>query len=224
MEKIKDVFNKLKNISGAYLEDLPVGEDWYEARLEKCLACPNNTKNGAKLKTISSKIVEKTLVDEEFGQCALCGCPTERKSSRKQESCPDTPKQWEALEIKPSSKIGSITDLFSVKAVKGVKNIYTQGGTFVVEAFPTDSIVFVELDVNTIFKGKVLAIKPSCYCAKAVCNHTENPDEYRIKIRIDKGGEKVEDKVNFSTTFTREGVIGKASIINLQILVDFKII
>ena len=56
MEKIKDVFNKLKNISGAYLEDLPVGEDWYEARLEKCLACPNNTKNGAKLKTISSKI------------------------------------------------------------------------------------------------------------------------------------------------------------------------
>lgn len=211
--------SKIKNIANSYKNPLPVEEDWFKDRISKCITCPLNTKNGAELKSWIDKGVEKVFVNEEYGQCTLCGCPTDRKASQKPESCPDNPSKWGALVTESSKGVQSITDMFTVECNSGVNSISTKGGTFVVDALDVEKDLFLSFNVKTKFKGKALQFIPGC--ASCTTGVIDRKDElYTLKVKIDKE-EKGYHSVAFSVTFDREGIVGRASIISLQFKVNF---
>lgn len=203
---------------GSYIKPLPKEEDWFKDRISKCLECPLNTKNGAKLDTTKKEIAQ-ILVNEDYGQCSSCGCPVERKASLKDEECPDNPPKWGSLITKPAKGVTSITDMFSVECENGIESIKTVGGTFVVNALDVAKDLFLTFKVKTNFKGK--AIKFMAGCPSCTKGSVEKKEEYYlIKVKVSK-----EDigrhSVAFNVTFDREGIVGRASVISLQFKVNF---
>lgn len=95
---------KAKTIASAYLEPLPVGQEWYEKRLAACVDCDYNTKNienKTMLQKLVSTVTENTIASQ--GTCNLCGCPVNRKCSRKGEVCSlvsmNIEPKWSAIEV-----------------------------------------------------------------------------------------------------------------------------
>lgn len=202
----------------SYIKPLPKDEDWFKDRISKCLECPLNTKNGAQLDSAKKKVAT-VLVNEEYGQCSLCGCPVERKASLKDEECPDNPPKWGSLVTKPAQGVTSITDMFSVECESGIESIKTVGGTFVVNALDVEKDLFLTFKVNTNFKGKVLKFIAGCpACTKGSIEKKEQ--YYLIKVKVVKE-DKGRHSVAFNVTFDREGIVGRASVISLQFKVNF---
>lgn len=96
-------FKKAKTIAKAFTNKLPVGEAWYEKRLEICNSCEFNTKNIDKnLLSITDRIQINSGLCDNNNHCTACKCCIERKCSVKTETCGlvkigKTPK-WIALE------------------------------------------------------------------------------------------------------------------------------
>lgn len=201
----------------SYLKELPLDEPWFKYRLDKCLVCPNNTKNGAELTKWTHKAVEKTLANEQYGQCNLCGCPTERKCSVRSESCPDNPKQWDALDAVGK---GSITDFFGVISEKGIKDIVTRGGTFVMTAEDVKDSLFLQFKVTTSFGGKFEKFTPGCPACTEGFVESIDDNNYTVKVKIKKQ-ELGYHRVAFSITFNRNGMVGRAAYITMNVQTDF---
>lgn len=201
---------------GSYIKKLPKEQDWYKDRLEKCLSCPMNTKNGAEVKGIL-KNTAKVLVDEEFGQCSLCGCPVERKCSVKAEKCPKNPPEWEPLEVVGK---GSISDYFKLKAVKNIKAINKLGGTFVLDCEDTTGDLFVELDVETSFNGKLNLLRRGCEACTDAHLLSKDSKNHTLKVRV-KNKSIGYHRVSLFVTFSRDDLAGRASLITLNIQIDF---
>jgi len=51
---------KIKNIAKAYTNSLPIGEDWYEDRLSKCVKCEFNSNNVTYNTLTAMQKVQKT--------------------------------------------------------------------------------------------------------------------------------------------------------------------
>lgn len=209
--------NELNKIL-SYVKPLPKDEDWFKDRIKKCLECPLNTKNGAELDSAKKKVAT-VLVNEEYGQCSLCGCPVERKASLKDEECPDNPRKWGSLVTKPPKGVTSITDMFSVECEGAIESIKTVGGTFVVNALDVKKDLFLTFKVATNFKGKALKFMAGCLaCTKGSVEKKE--DHYIIKVKVTKE-DKGRHTVAFNITFDRDGIVGRASVISLQFKVNF---
>lgn len=208
------IFDILKS----YTNDLPVNQDWYKDRLDKCLECPLNTKNGASLKPWM-KVVEKTVVNKEFGQCSLCGCPTERKTSLKNESCPDEPSRWESIQTEATKGKGLISDLFRIEAKRGIKSINVRNGVFEIEGIDSESALFLELNVFTLFDGKSIKFNPSCSCTTGFITKIDD-NHYQLKVKIDKE-DKGLHRVTFSTTFSRNNLSGRSATVDLFMKVNY---
>lgn len=99
-----DKIKKAKTIAKAMINPLPIGEEWFEKRMEICNACERNTKNMSKkeLSTID-KIKLATNLCPEGDHCTACGCCTHRKASQKDQACglkdEGLPTKWPALEV-----------------------------------------------------------------------------------------------------------------------------
>lgn len=208
--------NKL-DIIKSYLKDLPTEEEWFKHRISKCLECPYNTKNGAELKKLSHKMVEKTLADKEYGQCSLCGCPTEKKCSVLSSSCEDTPKRWNSLELVGK---GSITDYLKINAIKNIKEIEKKSGSFIFEAIDVENHLYIEFEVETSFNGNFVRFTAGCpSCTKGDVTSLGG-NKYLVKIRIQKE-ELGYHRSSFSITFNRDGMAGKAALITLSGQINF---
>lgn len=95
---------KAKTIAKAFLTPLPVGEKWYEDRLEICKTCPKNSGNvdESKLSFIDKAKIASNFCDEG-NHCLACGCCIERKAATKSEECGlgevGEVAKWPALEV-----------------------------------------------------------------------------------------------------------------------------
>lgn len=79
---------KVKNIGDAFLNELPVNEDWYQERLKICSGCEYNSDNIPKeSKTLVQKIRGVANVCPEVRWCTLCGCCIDRKAAVPGEIC-----------------------------------------------------------------------------------------------------------------------------------------
>jgi hypothetical protein len=119
IEKLKKLKNKVEHIHEAWTHDLPVGEDWYEKRLEACRTCPLMSANVEK-KSIVQNIRESIGGIFKDDHCTICGCPIARKASVKAESCADeNNKKWDALAVGVSSNKNAI---FAVEKIETAHN------------------------------------------------------------------------------------------------------
>lgn len=105
-KKVTRIANALKNkVTG----NLPVGEEWYEKRVEACRSCEHNS-NIKKPKTVMETIEHSAHSAKCFGNdfCTLCTCCIELKCSEKEEYCKlkdlgQKPK-WDALQVQLNDK------------------------------------------------------------------------------------------------------------------------
>jgi hypothetical protein len=100
---MKEKINKAKTIIKAFTNDLPIGEAWYEKRLEICSTCELNSHNKEDGDlSFTEKIMTGSLCKEK-GQCTACGCCIAEKTSVKSMNCGlaevgKVPK-WKAIEV-----------------------------------------------------------------------------------------------------------------------------
>ena len=83
--------SKVESIIDAFSSPLPIGEDWYEARLKICAGCEYNSANagveGIKNNVINFLANAVNIVDANEPQCNACGCFIRRKAGQKEEAC-----------------------------------------------------------------------------------------------------------------------------------------
>lgn len=171
--------SKLKKIYSAYTKPLPIGEEWYEKRMEACITCPLNVINMDKVNTLD-KIIKNTLDGGSKGVCSICHCPVEKKAAVKEEYCAlklkgETPK-WEQI---------------SIENVKGTNlSFEINGANFSIQEENNKTLVKCTTssdneEMDLFFKGYQLkTATPSCGCMVLRASKEEE-NLYKINVKTD---------------------------------------
>lgn len=194
---------KAKDIGKAFVNPLPVGEDWYEKRIEICRTCPKNTNNveDSKLSFVDKAKIKTGLCDNG-NHCLACGCCIERKCSLKSEVCGlkelgEEPK-WNALEVESKRDKRLKVENLS----PGVCNLSMENGEYIVE-FLESSDLKLSLSIK-ISRSNGLEVKShqaSCGCTLA---NMETVDKTSAIFNLDISTKKFKEGLNtrnFSVTY-----------------------
>lgn len=213
--------SKKDNIIKAYTEPMPDGESWYEERKAKCEMCKYNTKNltsgdNTTYKSLVAQVLNKInpLKIEGEGNCTLCTCPTYRKCSVKEESCPDG--RWKALAHSDKS--------IYIEALSGIEELILDAVDQYIVTVP-DTKVGNIYDMEMYIKpkkygSKLKRIATSCGClmAEAV---TETEGKSKIKLTLSTATKKVMDNqsVKLFLYFSNKNLVDSST----QITVKFNV-
>lgn len=174
---------KARKIIGSHLQDLPVGEKWYQDRLAICETCPLNTKNTEeKGPTVSAMLANVGLMSSQY--CVACGCPIKNKASVKSEICGAVKRgmeaKWFPLEV--DSHILKGAYLINTEP----ENYTIEDGADCVVLRPTPSSKEM-WEFNTelfVPKGQVLqSAQVSCSCVVAQAVRVSETN-FKISIKV----------------------------------------
>ena len=209
---------KVKTIANAFIEPLPKGEDWYEARLKICGGCEYNTANIASDKlSIADKIKKASGLCDNGNHCKACGCCIERKCATKSENCGmielgETPK-WTALDVesfvnKGISIINLSPGISSLKAEKAAFSL-----TF--ENVKDNKLDFRFQVHRNYSKLKIKNYRPSCSCISV--NSMENVDvnTYEFDVSVSTTGfrDGINERKLFISYFERGSFVSEIMLI-----------
>lgn len=176
---------KAKTIVKAFLSELPIGEKWYEDRLEICNTCEYNSKNIEKGKlSMADRIKVATGLCDNNNHCTACGCCIERKSSVKSETCGlasiDKDPKWIALEVE--STVNKDISLINITPEIGV---LTYGDSGFVYDFGSSDKKIITAKFQIKDNKNKLSIKS--YNAGCSCTVGEMQviDDYTAEFKVD---------------------------------------
>ncbi len=185
---------KLKNIGKSMVDSLPVGEEWFEKRLEICNACEFNSENvdpgtltGIDKLRHEDSLIKRRLMPNYLKKafCTKCTCPIENKCSVKFETCGLAEKglkpKWVALEkYMDADKTFSLENLTSEIGFVGTSQ---KGFTYNIEKTkehgPKISFAFV---VSRSKPVDFLRLEASCGCT--VPSYKKESDR-SISVNVD---------------------------------------
>jgi hypothetical protein len=174
---------KIKNIAKAYTNSLPIGEDWYEDRLSKCVKCEFNSNNVTyNTLTAMQKVQKTTGVCSENGFCTICSCCVDRKASVKSEICAltkqDKDPKWNAIEVE-----GLVN--FSVENMTKNYTLSFEDGIYHIDFGESEELVIefsFKINTNSI-KYDFHRVNTSCSCTSSnVSEHTDKNKVFDMKL------------------------------------------
>lgn len=175
-------YKKAKTIAKAFLAPLPVGEEWYEKRVETCNSCEYNIKNIPEDKrAFTDKLKVKSGVCDDGNHCTACGCCILRKCAVKTEVCGRADKGltplWVPIEVESPRDL-SIEVLDS----SGVVSYSTKEFLF---DFGTTSEKVIKAHFLLKSSGPILFKKYSVSCGCTHPQKIDQPDNNSIRFAVD---------------------------------------
>lgn len=217
---LKDILKKAVDIKDAWTNEVPVNEDFYKERLNKCFSCEHNTLNGGRGNLLTSTLTK--TIDNGLGVCSLCSCPVYRKAAVKRQECPDNPKRWTSIntEIRPELK-GTIKEMFDVIPLQNVVKVEKRENRPIYDLICEDTkdTLYFEFKVKTLFNGKVNDFREHCPCTKGFIEKIGD-NEYVVKVSVVKE-DSSKHTVSFEISFSKDGVRGKSNQIKLYLSATF---
>jgi hypothetical protein len=177
----------IKVIAGAFLNDLPVDEVWYQKRLAACEACEWNTKNYAPL-DVSGRIELRAsqLLHGFQDSCVKCGCFIRQKCAAREVACSletEGRAKWHRLEVITSG--ASDLNLTNLSEEICNINLDENGSGFVVTYIPFRKSEKKELEARFILKTKngvkIEEVTASCSCF-SVRSKTVSESELQLDV------------------------------------------
>ncbi len=172
----RSILQKGKHIVGSMVNDLPLGEEWFEKRMEICNACEFNSKNAnedsltgmsrLRLKdTLAKRLLMPNYLKKDF--CTECTCPIENKCSVKFETCgladSGKPPKWLAIE-----KYMDMDGSFSIENLTpdmGTIGTNLKGFTYTVEKDDTHGLkISFSFRIKRKVPFKIIRLEASCGC------------------------------------------------------------
>jgi hypothetical protein len=171
---------KAKTIVKAFTSELPVGEPWYEERLEICRTCPLNSDNVDPEKlSFASKLMIKSKQAVAGAHCTACGCFIKQKCSVKSETCGryeigERP-LWEALEVESTDGNATLEVLNSSGKIKyaGKEFLFDFGTN-------SDNVLNAYFEVKS--KEKMTYSKFTVGCGCTHPEKIEQKDDYTLNV------------------------------------------
>jgi hypothetical protein len=200
---MKEKIKKIGTIVKSFREPLPIGEEWYEKRMEICNSCEMNIRNIPSEKhTLEDKLKKRVRFCPEGDHCTACGCCTHRKASQKIETCGmieiGLEPKWNALEVE--YKLDSDLTVENITPLSG--KITTQDSMLVYDlgTVKTDRSNFtIGLRSKGVFEVKTVSI--GCKCTVAdVRVISENEQHFDITIST----KDIRPGMNIERSFTVE--------------------
>jgi len=182
--EMKNILKKGAVIAKAFLNELPIDQEWYQDRVSKCSPCEYNSDNIPSEKlSFTDKLKIKTGLCGDGPHCTACGCCIRQKSASKTETCGRieiglTP-LWEALEVSDSSGEYTIIQTSSDHKVKNTNK------EFLYDLGVTDQNT-VKLSFNILSKKPQKINKTTVGCG---CTHVDvitpiNKSENKLDVTI----------------------------------------
>lgn len=166
---IKNGLSKVGMILKAYLTEDPVGEKFYEDRLEICRTCEYNSDNTDKPIALEQRVAKSTLCPDK-PICTACGCCIHKKAKVPTVDCGLADKgmepKWVALvkagQLDKDLTISNLTPEIGSVGTYGQGFVYNVGNV-------TEDVVKFSLALskkNSGIKLKNLAVSCGCTVAK----------------------------------------------------------
>ncbi len=201
---MKNIIKKGTVIAKAFLNDLPVEEEWYQNRISICTPCEYNTDNISKENlTFTDKLKISSGLCGDGPHCTACGCCIRQKSSAKTETCGRvelglTP-LWSALEVEDVSGDFSVVLTNTTDTIKNTKTefLYDFG-------VKNDNVVKAEFFIKS--KKGLKFSKTSVACG---CTHVESVEEIDNKT--------IKLNVTISTLGFRQGLNEKTMSVEYKV-------
>ena len=185
--------SKVKTVLKAKFSNNTPIEDWHLERLDKCNACPFNTKNKEELDTSDLAMISLNLGKDT---CSLCGCAVEDKTAVKGEACAkeNTPSigapEWNRIEIKTSSSdkidILNSDSEYNIDLISGNVNVFLGD----IEK-STDYKFSLTLSPKKDYKVKDVKVEAGCSCTTTDILEEEGGTKISINYKSGKSIGKV---------------------------------
>lgn len=175
-------YKKAKTIANAFIKPLPVGEDWYEQRIEICKGCDYNIANVPDDKVkFTDKLKVQSGVCDDKEHCTACGCCILRKCAVKTETCGRkelglTP-LWQAIEVEGDKSL-------SIEVLDSTGLVSHSAKEFLFDFGQSEEKV---LKAHFILKAPA-PIRFVKYAVSCGCTHPQEivqPDDKSIKLKVD---------------------------------------
>lgn len=181
-------FKKAKTIAKAFINPLPVGEEWYEKRLEICNGCEYNSANVDSEKlSFGAKLKIQSGFCDNGNHCTACGCCIERKCGSRVSECGlvelKMEPKWKAIDVESDS-----TD-FSIEYL-GTDSILTTSNVNGREEFLFDfgqtkaNVLKTEFKLKNKKPFEVIKYEVSCGCTHPEVIDRETEDTYNITVNL----------------------------------------
>lgn len=179
---------KVKTIAKAFINPLPVGEDWYEKRLEICNGCEYNSANvdpeklsfGAKLK------IQSGFCDNG-NHCTACGCCIERKCGSKVSECGlseiNLEPKWKAIEIESESS-NFFLEYIGTDAVLSLTKVNDREEFLFDFGQSSANVLKAEFKLNSKNPFEVIKYEVSCGCTHPEIIQKETENSYNILVNL----------------------------------------
>lgn len=165
---------KIKAIAGSYINELPVGEEWYEKRLAACTDCKYNTDNIPEEERTVLQNIRLSAGAARF--CSICLCPIDRKCSVKTEQCalstltPPQDPRWNRLEVESTTRDGVTVENLS----DTTKLSYNNNEYLFDFGITEEKAIECKFKVTRKNGLKILSVKPACGCTVPTINSFNN--------------------------------------------------
>lgn len=182
-------YKKAKTIAKAFMEPLPVDQEWYQKRLEICSTCPLNSANKKNL-TIAEKLnisnlVKKGLCDNG-NHCTACGCCIERKCATRIEDCGKASigeePEWRALDA--PSKINKEISMENVTPEMGEIEVQDKQFDYNFGVSEKEKLTFSFRIRREGNKFELKNFRPGCSCTSvdSISEAGENATQFNVSV------------------------------------------
>jgi len=182
-------FKKVKTIAKAFINPIPVGQDWYEKRLDICNGCEFNSANIDPEKlSFGSKLKIQSGLCDKGNHCTACGCCIERKCGSRTSDCglsevPGSEPKWKAIDFELEKSTFFIeyqgTDaIFSVTKVNDREEFLFDFGQV------SANVLKTEFKIKNKNPFEVIKYEVSCGCTHPEVIERETENSYNIAVNL----------------------------------------
>lgn len=182
-------FKKAKTIAKAFMNPLPVGEDFYERRLEICRTCEYNSANIDPEKlSFGSKLKIQSKLCDNGNHCTACGCCIERKCGSKASSCGlsevsgATPK-WNAIHIS-SEKSNFYIEYVGTDSVLTTSSVNERDEFLFDFGSSSANVLTTEFKLHNNAAFNVIKYEVSCGCTHPEVIDKLDENTYSIVVNL----------------------------------------
>jgi hypothetical protein len=181
-------FKKVKTIAKAFVNPLPVGEDWYEKRLEICNGCEYNSANIESIKlSFGSKLKIQSKLCDNGNHCTACGCCIERKCGSRVSECGlvelKMEPKWKAIDFE-SEKTDFTVEYQGTDAIFSVSKVNDREEFLFDFGQSSANVLKSEFVIRNKKPFDVLKFEVSCGCTHPEVIQKESETSYRIVVNL----------------------------------------
>ena len=179
---------KVKTIAKAFINPLPVGEDWYEKRLEICNGCEYNSANIDPEKlSFGSKLKIQSGFCDNGNHCTACGCCIERKCSSRVSECGlvelKMEPKWKAIEVESDSS-NFFIEYQGTDAILSTSNVNDREEFLFDFGQSSANVLKTEFKIRNKNPFEVIKYEVSCGCTHPEVIERESDNSYRILVNL----------------------------------------